>query len=107
MITFLRGFAYLLIYTTPIQVAFLIWILVIIFSSDHTLMSFSSNDFLMEKIPWLRDWIYSWFWNSWLDFWWKFPAFFMVSLKTVANYLIAVWLLKKVKLLTYKEQSSE
>ncbi|MBQ82100.1 MAG: hypothetical protein CMD59_01035 [Gammaproteobacteria bacterium] len=97
MTSFLKGLAYLLIYTTPIQIGFLIWILVIIFTSDFSLMSLSTNDFLSLKIPWLKDWIYSWFWNVWLNFWWGFPAFIMVSLKTVLNYLIGIWLMNKVK----------
>lgn len=97
MTSFLKGLAYLFIYTTPIQIGFLIWILVIIFTSDFSLMSLSTNDFLSLKIPWLKDWIYSWFWNVWLNFWWGFPAFIMVSLKTVLNYLIGIWLMNKVK----------
>ena len=97
MTSFLKGLAYLFIYTTPIQIGFLIWILVIIFTSDFSLMSLSTNDFLSLKIPWFKDWIYSWFWNVWLNFWWGFPAFIMVSLKTVLNYLIGIWLMNKVK----------
>ena len=97
MTSFLKGLAYLFIYTTPIQIGFLIWILVIIFTSDFSLMSLSTNDFLSLKIPWLKDWIYSWFWNVWLNFWWGFPAFIMVSLKTLLNYLIGIWLMNKVK----------
>ncbi|GIS33442.1 MAG: hypothetical protein Ct9H90mP4_13560 [Gammaproteobacteria bacterium] len=68
MTSFFKGLAYLLIYTTPIQISFLIWILVIIFTSDFSFMSLSTNDFLSLKIPWLKDWIYSWFWNVWLNF---------------------------------------
>ena len=49
MASFLKGFAYLLIYTTPIQIGFLIWILVIIFTSDFSLMSLSTNDFFISE----------------------------------------------------------
>ncbi len=96
MISFLKGLAYLLVYTTPIAIGFLLWILVVIFTTDYTLINLSTNDFVGEKFPWFKDWIYSWFWNAWLNFWWKFPIFIIGFLKTVANYLIGIWLMNKV-----------
>ena len=96
MISFLKGLAYLLVYTTPIAIGFLLGILVVIFTTDYTLINLSTNDFVGEKFPWFKDWIYSWFWNAWLNFWWKFPIFIIGFLKTVANYLIGIWLMNKV-----------
>ena len=43
----------------------------------------STKIFLVEKLKFLHDWVYSWFWNDFLDFWYKFPALIMVILKTV------------------------
>ena len=97
MISFLKGLAYLFIYTTPIAIVFLLWILVVIFNTDYTLMNLSTNDLVGEKFPWFKDWLYSWFWNAWLDFWWAFPAFVMGSIKTIINTWIGIWLLKVAK----------
>jgi len=40
------GFAYLCIYTTPIQVGFIIWQLFIIFTTDYTFLDMSTKEFL-------------------------------------------------------------
>jgi len=93
----LIGLAYILIYTTPIQLAFLAWILWVIFSSDYTFLSLSTNIFLADNLPWLREWIYSWFWNLWLDFWWSFPALILGFVKLAANTVIGFWILSKIR----------
>lgn len=61
------GFAYLLIYTTPIQIGILIWQLAIILTTEYTLLGMSTKDFLIDNLKFLHDWIYSWFWNELLD----------------------------------------
>ena len=94
---FLFLFAYFLIWTTPFLIAFLLWILWDILSTDYTILSFSTSNFLENNLPWLKTWVYSWFWNAWLDFWWAFPAFVMGSIKTIINTWIGIWLLKVAK----------
>ncbi|SVC59900.1 uncharacterized protein METZ01_LOCUS312754 [marine metagenome] len=94
MKTFIYGFAYFLIYTTPIQALFLLWIGGLIATSDHTWFSLSTGIFLRENIPFLYHWVYSWFWNAWMDFWWGFPACILGTLKLIANTLIGIWLLR-------------
>jgi hypothetical protein len=64
MKTFVYGFAYLLIYTTPIQVLFLLWVAVLIATTDHSWLSLSTGIFLRDNIPFLYHWLYSWFWNA-------------------------------------------
>tara|TARA_Y100000768_G_scaffold365953_1_gene327698 strand:- start:2133 stop:2429 length:297 start_codon:yes stop_codon:yes gene_type:complete len=91
------GFAYLCIYTTPIQIAFIIWQLIIIFTSDYTFLNLSTKEFLVDNLKFFHDWIYSWFWNAALDFFYQFPAIVMTSLKTVINYYLGFWLLDKCK----------
>ena len=41
----------------------------------------------------LKIWMYSWFWNSFLDFIWALPAAIMVTLKLLVNTWLAWWLL--------------
>jgi len=97
MKTFVYGFAYLLIYTTPIQVLFLLWVAGLIATTDHSWLSLSTGIFLRDNIPFLYHWLYSWFWNAWLDFWWGFPALILGTLKLVTNSLIGIWLLQKAR----------
>ena len=92
------GFAYLCIYTTPIQVGFIVWQLFIIFTTDYTFLSMSTKEFLVDNLKFLHDWIYSWFWNDFLDFFYQFPAVVMSTLKTVINYYLGFWLLGKFKI---------
>ena len=66
------GFAYLCIYTTPIQIGIIIWQLIIIFTSDYTFLSMSTKEFLVDNLKFLHDWVYSWFWNALLDFLYQF-----------------------------------
>ena len=92
------GLAYLCIYTTPIQVGFIVWQLFIIFTTDYTFLSMSTKEFLVDNLKFLHDWIYSWFWNDFLDFFYQFPAVLMSTLKTVINYYLGFWLLGKFKI---------
>ena len=94
MKTFIYGFAYFLIYTTPIQVLILLWIGGVIVTTEHSWLSLSAGIFLRENIPFLYHWMYSWFWNAWLDFWWSFPACILATVKLVINTLIGFWLLR-------------
>ena len=91
------GFGYLFIYTTPIQVGFIIWQLFIVFTTDYTFFNMSTKEFLVDNLKFLHDWIYSWFWNAFLDFFYQFPAVVMSALKTVVNYYLGLWLLGKFK----------
>ena len=90
-------FAYFLIWTTPIQLAFLFWILWVVLSSDYTILSLSMANFLEIHLSWLKDWVYSWFWNDWLDFWWAFPALILGFLKLAINTWLGFWLLPIAK----------
>ena len=67
-------FAYLCIYTTPIQLFILGWISLILFQTDNSILGYSTKAFLVENLKFFHDWIYSWFWNAYLDFWYQFPA---------------------------------
>ena len=94
---FLLGFAYLLVYTTPIQFGLLLWVLWEIFSTDYTVISLTGHIFLQKNLLFLYDWLYSWFWNAHLNFWYAFPAIFPVALKLVVNTWLGVWLLRILK----------
>ena len=90
-------FAYILIYTSPIQVGFFLWQLWIVFTSDYTFFGLSTKEFLVDNLKFLHDWVYSWFWNALLDFFYQFPALVMSTLKLVVNTWLGYWLLEKFK----------
>ncbi len=90
-------FAYMLIYTSPIQVGFILWQLWIVFTSDYTFFGLSTKEFLVDNLKFLHDWVYSWFWNALLDFFYQFPALVMSTLKLVVNTWLGYWLLDKFK----------
>jgi len=90
-------FAYILIYTSPIQVGFILWQLWIVLTSDYTFFGLSTKEFLVDNLKFLHNWIYSWFWNALLDFFYQFPAVVMSTLKLVVNTCLGYWLLAKFK----------
>src|SRR6056300_120280 len=90
-------FAYILIYTSPIQLGFILWQLWIVFTSDYTFFGLSTKEFLVDNLKFLHDWVYSWFWNALLDFFYQFPALVMSTLKLVVNTWLGYWLLEKFK----------
>ena len=94
---FLLFLAYACIWSTPLAVCYLLWVLWVILSSDYTLLSLSTAIFLEDHLPWLKAWIYSWFWNAWLNFWWAFPAFILGAIKLVINTWLGFWLLPIAK----------
>ncbi len=91
------GFGYFCIYTTPIQLFLLGWILLYIFQTPYGFLDLSSKIFVKQNLEFFYDWIYSWFWNAYLDFWWQFPAFIMLTLKTVLSTWLGFYLVKKFK----------
>ena len=91
------GFAYLCIYTTPFQIFFFIWILITVFQTDYGILTLSTKTFLLDKLQFFHDWIYSWFWNDLLDLLWSLPAAIMATLKFIINTWLGFWLLPIAK----------
>ena len=94
---FLFLIANYLIWTTPIQIAFLLWILWDILSTDYTILSFSTSNFLENNLPWLKTWVYSWFWNAWLDFIFSLPLILSQTFKAIVSTWLGFWILRKLK----------
>ena len=96
---FLLGFAYLCIYTTPIQVGFLFWISWIIFSTDYTLLSLSTNEFLTDNLLIVKELVfkYLFFLKPVYQYFWQFPAIIMSIIKTLLSTWLGFYLLRIVK----------
>ena len=96
------GFAYLMVYSSPIQVGVILWGLWIIFTSNYTFMGLSSKEFLYDNLLIIHDFAYSLFWGSeiwkaYLNFWYQFPLIIMASLKLAISTWLGLCLLKTLK----------
>ena len=90
--------AYFLIWTTPVQLLLLVWIYSYVLSVNYSFLSFSTSDFMdLTFLRIVKAWMYSWFWNDFLDFVWGLPAAIMVTLKLLVNAALGAWLLPVAK----------
>ncbi len=96
---FLMGIAYLCIYTTPIQIGFLFWIAWIIFSTEYTLLSLSTDEFLTENLLILKEFVFKYLslLKPFYEFFWQFPAIIMGFIKTIISTWLGFWLLPIAK----------
>ena len=92
-------FAYIQIGTTPFQALFAGWGLVIVVSTDHTIMSLTQLEFFAHYIPFVMlyiDWVYTWFWNDLLDLVLALPIVLIQSFEAVFTTWLGFWILKKL-----------
>jgi len=100
----LLWFAYFLVLTTPIQIFFCLWVYSFLFSTEHSFLTFSTSDFMnLTFLIHIKIWMYSWFWNDFLNFIWALPAAIMVTLKLLVNTWLGFWLLPIAKKLNHIE----
>ena len=72
----LRVFAYICIWTTPLQVACVFWGIGIIVVTDFTPLSLTNIEFLRNYLAFflpIIEWLYTWFWNTLLDWIFSLP----------------------------------
>ena len=98
---FLLWFAYFLVFTTPIQIIFCLWVYSFLLSVEYSLLTFSTSDFMdLTFLRHIKIWMYSWFWNDFLNFMLALPAAIVVTLRLLINTWLGFWLLpiaKKMK----------
>ena len=100
MKTFLRIFAYLCIWTTPIQVAVIVWGILIVVTTDYGILSLTGIEFFTHYLRFFMefiDWLYTWFWNPYLDFILALPIILSTGLKAVFSTWLGFWILKKIR----------
>ena len=99
MIKLLKGFAYLCIWTTPIQILFILWGLWIIVDSNYSLISFTNFEFFNNYLFFFMvifDWLYGWLWNPLLDFVLSLPMVLHQTIKAIFSTWLGLWILKKL-----------
>ena len=96
---FLLGFAYFCIYTTPIQLGFLFWIAWIIFSTDYSILSLSTDDFLTDNLFIIKEFVFRYLWplKPIYQFIWQVPAIIWIVIKIIISTWLGFYILKIVK----------
>ena len=96
---FILGFAYFCIYTTPIQLGFLFWIAWIIFSTDYSILSLSTDDFLTDNLFIIKELVYKYLWplKPIYQFIWQVPAIIWIVIKIIISTWLGFYILKIVK----------
>ena len=94
---FLRFLGVFLLCASSIELLILFWVLVYIAISDWSLWSLSFDVFWREQLSaiyFIKEWLYSWFWNDLLNFFFVFlPAVVFLTLRTTITTVIGLWAL--------------
>ncbi|MGI9235888.1 MAG: hypothetical protein ACR2QZ_00735 [Woeseiaceae bacterium] len=92
-----RYFAYFFLVVSSIELVFIIWILGYVAISDWTLWGLSFNDFWKEQLSaiyFIKEWLYSWFWNDLLNIVFVFlPAVVFLTIRTALTTFLGLWAL--------------
>ena len=96
---FLLVLAYFCIYTTPIQLGFLFWIAWIIFLTDYSILSLSTDDFLTDNLFIIKELVFKYLWplKPIYQFIWQIPAIIWIVIKLTISTWLGFYLLKIVK----------
>lgn len=96
----LRVFAYICIWTTPLQVACVFWGIGIIVVTDFTLLSLTNIEFLRNYLAFflpIIEWLYTWFWNTLLDWIFSLPMILHQTLKALVSTWLGFFILRNIK----------
>ncbi len=98
---FLRFLGVFLLCASSIELLILFWVFVYIAISDWSLWSLSFDVFWREQLSaiyFIKEWLYSWFWNDVLNFFFVFlPAVVFLTLRTTITTVIGLWALAASK----------
>ncbi len=98
---FLKFLGYFLLCVSSVELLILIWVLVYIAISDWSLWSLSFDVFWREQLTaiyFIKEWLYSWFWNDFLNLFFVFlPAVVFLTLRTTITTVLGFWALTASK----------
>jgi len=98
---FLRFLGLFLLCASSIELLILFWVLVYVAISDWSLWSLSFDAFWREQLSaiyFIKEWLYSWFWNDVLNFFFVFlPAVVFLTLRTTITTVMGFWALAASK----------
>ena len=93
-------FAYFCIWSTPFQIAIVLWALGLAITTDATVLSLTNKTFLSSYLPPIYALVklpLSLFPASLADFVWALPITFHAALKAVTSTALGLWLLPIAK----------
>jgi len=98
---FLKFLGYFLLCASSVELLILFWVLVYIAISDWSLWSLSFDVFWREQLSaiyFIKEWLYSWFWNDFLYLFFVFlPAVVFLTLRTTITTVLGFWALTASK----------
>ncbi len=98
---FLKFLGYFLLCASSVELLILFWVLVFIAISDWSLWSLSFDIFWREQLSaiyFIKEWLYSWFWNDFLNLFFVFlPAVVFLTLRTTITTVLGFWALAASK----------
>ena len=98
---FLKFLGYFLLCASSVELLILFWVLVYIAISDWSLWSLSFDVFWREQLTaiyFIKEWLYSWFWNDLLNLFFVFlPAVVFLTLRTTITTVLGFWALTASK----------
>ena len=98
---FLLVIAYFLIWSTPFAVAFWLWALGIVLSTDETILSLTNKNFISNYLPfiyiYLKPYTYFIFPDAFADLIWSWPVLIHTMIKTIVTTWLGFWLLTIAK----------
>ena len=100
IIVALRIFAYVCIWTTPLQLAIVLWGLGIVTFTDYRILSLTNIEFIRNYAGFLIpivEWLYTWFWNAFLDWLFSLPIIIHQTLKAIFTTWLGFWILKRFR----------
>ena len=100
MLSFLRVFAYICIWTTPFQVALILWGIGIVVVTDYSIFSLSNIEFIRNYLGFLHPIIesaYTWVWIAFLDWVFSLPIILHQTLKALFSTWLGFWILKNTR----------
>ncbi len=98
---FLKFLGYFLLCASSVELLILFWVLVYRVISDWYLWSLSFDVFWREQLTaiyFIKEWLYSWFWNDLLNLFFVFlPAVVFLTLRTTITTVLGFWALTASK----------
>jgi len=90
-------FGYFFIFVSAVELLILFWIFIYVAVSDWTLWSLSFDAFWREQLSpiyFIKEWLYSWFWNDLLNIFFVFlPAVVFLTIRTAFTTYLGFWAL--------------
>ena len=94
--SFLKFLGYYLLAGSTIELLLLGWVVIYIAFGDAS-WGLSTNEFWKQQLSgiyFVKEWLYSWFWNDALNFFLAYlPAILFLAMRTIATTLVGLWAL--------------